>query len=86
MVCGFYAMIVATRVESHSQQTYLISHEASQTSHSLHMPAQPVIAYLARKDGKNVTNTVEWALGDSYHYELTVRLTAARARWMLANR
>jgi hypothetical protein len=41
--------------------------------------AQPVMAYLARKEGENVAESLERALGDSYHYELTVRLAAARA-------
>jgi len=41
--------------------------------------AQPVIAYLARKDGENVANSLERLLGDSSNYELTVRLAAARA-------
>lgn len=41
--------------------------------------AQPVIAYLARKEGENVAEGLERALGDSHNYELTVRLAAARA-------
>ena len=41
--------------------------------------AQPVIAYLARKDGENVAESLERMLGDSYNYELTIRLAAARA-------
>jgi hypothetical protein len=41
--------------------------------------AQPVIAYLARKTEVHVADSLERMLGDSYHYELFVRLAAARA-------
>jgi hypothetical protein len=41
--------------------------------------AQPIIGYLARKEGENVADSLERVLGDSYNYELTVRLAAARA-------
>ncbi len=41
--------------------------------------AQPVIAYLAHEDGEDVADTLRRVLDDSYDYELTVRLAAARA-------
>jgi hypothetical protein len=41
--------------------------------------AQPVIAYLAHEDGEHAADTLRRVLDDSYNYELTVRLAAARA-------